>query len=99
MDSGINPPLGILVPNRLLCGDPGSTKSFFLLEALAYWYEQGVKIAVFELEEDRGYHLYRTLAQRQEKGDLFNPDWVKDNPEFSRKAFFEHREFLNGFGR
>jgi len=83
----------------LLCGDPGSTKSFFLLEALAYWYEQGIKIAVFELEEDRGYHLYRTLAQRQEKGDLFNPDWVKDNPEFSRKAFFEHREFLNGFGR
>jgi len=83
----------------LLCGDPGSTKSFFLLEAMAYWYEQGISVAVYELEEDRGYHLYRTLAQRQEKGDMFNPEWVKNNPEFSLTAFSRHKEFLNGFGR
>jgi len=83
----------------LICGDPGSTKSFFLLEALAFWYEQKIKVAVYELEEDRSYHLYRTLAQRAEKGELFNDHWVKQNPEFSREALLNHREFLNGFGR
>ena len=83
----------------LICGEPGAAKSFLLLQALAYWYEQGVKVAVYELEEDRGYHLNRVLAQRAEKSDLFDPEWIKSNPEETRGIFTEHKDFLDGFGR
>jgi len=44
------------------CGDPGASKSFFLLEAAWYWHKNGVKVAVCELEEDRAFWLNRALA-------------------------------------
>ncbi|GAG55060.1 unnamed protein product, partial [marine sediment metagenome] len=82
----------------LICGDPGSTKSFFLLEAFAYWYEQGINLALYELEEDRAYHLNRALAQRIKNSQLLKPDWVRQNPSQVREAFNKNRDFLEGFG-
>jgi hypothetical protein len=81
----------------LLCGDPGATKSFFLLQCLAYWLEQNISCSVFELEDDRSYHLNRVLAQRSQCADLFDPEWVKANPEQARAAFGEHEAFLDQF--
>jgi KaiC/GvpD/RAD55 family RecA-like ATPase len=83
----------------LLCGPPGGGKSFFLLQALADWHERGLKVAAFELEEDRGYHLNRALAQRAENTNLLDPEWINANPEQAMAIFNEHEQFLNGFGR
>lgn len=82
----------------LFCGDPGSTKSFFLLQCFAYWLDHGISCAVFELEDNRAYHLNRVLAQRAACSDLFDPDWVQVNSEQARAAFTEHESFLDKFG-
>lgn len=83
----------------LICGEPGAAKSFGLLQALAHWHENGKKVAVFELEEDRAYHLTRALVQKSEKGGLFDPDWIKTNPEEAMGIFNENKDFLDVFGR
>lgn len=83
----------------LICGEPSSAKSFFLLQALAYWHDEGVKVAVFELEETRAYHLNRVLAQKADKADIFDPDWIRENPDEVRAIFGEHKDFLDSFGK
>ena len=82
----------------LLCGDPGSTKSFLLLQAAAYWYEKGIKIALYELEEDRQYHLLRALVQRAALSDLFDHKWVQANADLVRQIRLDNKDFINGFG-
>ncbi len=82
----------------LVCGNVGASKSFMLLEAAMYWYEAGIRIAIYELEEDRDFHLLRCLAQRSRTGDITDPDWTRDNPDEARKIFAEHKAFLDGFG-
>jgi hypothetical protein len=82
----------------LLCGNVGASKSFMLLEAGAYWHEAGIKTAIFELEEDRDYHLSRCLAQQSQTADATDPDWIRDKPEQARKLFAEHKDFLESFG-
>lgn len=82
----------------LLCGNVGASKSFMLLEAGMFWYEAGIRIAIYELEEDRDFHLLRCLAQRSRTGDITDPDWTRANAEQSRAIFAEHQAFLDGFG-
>lgn len=83
----------------LLCGEPGSSKSFAVIQALVHWHEQGEKVAVFELEEDRAYHLNRMLAQRAGKADLFDPDWIAANGKEALAIHREHQEFLDAVGK
>lgn len=83
----------------LLCGDPGATKSFMLLEAMAHWHAQGVKCCVFELEEDRPYHLYRVLAQLERNASLYDDEWVKENGDDALEAQARHAGFLDSLGR
>lgn len=83
----------------LLCGDPGSTKSFFLLEALFHWHANGVPCAVYEMEDDREYHMLRHLAQAEYNSDFTNLDWITRNPEEIDAAMKRHWTFLNSFGR
>jgi len=83
----------------LLCGSPGASKSFMLLQALSFWQDKGFKAAVYELEEDREFHLMRALAQRSGVADITRHDWVKMNPEEARSAFTEHSGFLDKLGR
>lgn len=83
----------------LFCGSPGASKSFALLQALRYWHESGVKAVIFELEEDRAYHLNRLLAQECENSNLIDPDWVAANPEEARQAMKQHADLLNSIGR
>lgn len=89
-----------LIPQAVcvLCGDPGATKSFFLLESLAEWYGRGIKIAAFMLEEDCRFHLMRALAQRENNSDLCTLTWIKENPEEARTAYQRNKKFLDGFG-
>ena len=82
----------------ILCGHPGSGKSFMLLEAAACWHEAGIKIAVHELEESKAYHLNRVFAQRTRNGNLFDPVWIRNNAPFVRAAFADHWSWLEKFG-
>lgn len=82
----------------LLCGEAGSTKSFLLLEAAAHWHAQGIPVALFELEEDRKYHLHRALAQRAKESRLLDSGWAAENSEEALAIYAEHAPFLNTFG-
>jgi hypothetical protein len=82
-----------------LCGDAGATKSFLLLQAAAFWHANGFATAVYELEEDRAYHLNRLLAQLAKCAKLTDCDWVKENPQESRDALAEHRSVIADMGR
>lgn len=82
----------------IICGNVGASKSFMLLEAGAYWHENDFKTAIYQLEEDRDFHLLRCLAQKSGTATVTDPDWIKDNPEQSRKLFAENAAFLEGFG-
>lgn len=89
-----------LIPGTvtLLCGNVGSSKTFAILEAAQYWYERGVKIAVYEIEENRQFHLQRCLAQRAQESGMTDPDWIRENPELARKIFADNSAFLDDFG-
>ena len=83
----------------LLCGEPGSHKSFFLLQAARYWWDQKCKFALYQLEEDEeGAHLLRALVQQSCCTELLNPTFVKNNAEFVRDAYKAHGMFLDSFG-
>lgn len=82
----------------ILCGNVGASKSFMLLEVAAYWHEHSIKIAVYELEEDRDFHLSRVLAQESKTGSITDPDWVRANPIEARRLYSENEAFLESFG-
>ncbi len=82
----------------ILAGDPGSSKSLLLLEAAWFWHSRGIKVALFELEEEREYHLHRALVQMDDNALLADDDWVKANPEQAREAYLRHADVLDAFG-
>lgn len=90
-----------LIPGTvtILCGSPGASKSFMLLECLAWWHKRDYKVAVYELEETRQYHLVRMIAQEAELSGLTDPDWIKANPAQARQAMQEHQGFVETIGR
>lgn len=82
----------------ILAGDPGSTKSFWLLETMQYWHEAGVPVALFEVEKDRDYHLNRALAQRAQCGELTDLRWCKDNADEVARILAENTSWADSFG-
>lgn len=89
-----------LLPGSILlfCGSAGATKSLMLLQALAHWVEQGEKVAVFELEEDRTFHLNRALAQDQNNSKLTDDEWIRAHPEETRAAMRSMTDTLRRLG-
>ena len=79
------------------CGSPGASKSFALLQAMAYWHEAGVKVAVYELQDNKAFHLARALAQRTGLPGFTDEGWVEDHPEQARAAKKEHEAFFGTF--
>lgn len=78
----------------VLCGEGGAGKSYFLTQMCEYWHMQlGHKVALFELEEDKEFHIIRMIAQKSGEQRLVNDRWVKDNPEEAR-AIFEDYAYL-----
>ena len=90
-----------LIPGTvtILCGGVGASKSFMLLEAATFWHNMGIPIAVYELEDDRTYHLIRCLAQKAELSDITNIRWQKEHPTEAMAIFEKHRGFLDSFGK
>ena len=70
----------------LICGDPGSGKSFALLQSLLRWHAEGHKVAIYELEEDRNYHLHRAAAMLANDSRLAKSEWMEKNADTVREA-------------
>lgn len=90
-----------LLPDTVtaLCGDPGAAKSLFLLEAFWHWHLAGEKIALFMLEDDKTYHLNRTLAQLEQNSYLTQAEWIQNNPGKARAAFANQRDVIESFAK
>lgn len=90
-----------LMPGTLtiLCGNPGATKSFLLLESVAHWSGQGIPVACLMLEDTRAYHLQRAIAQHAGNGRLTDSDWIESHPAEAREAMRGHRGFAERVGR
>ncbi|KKM77033.1 hypothetical protein LCGC14_1374010, partial [marine sediment metagenome] len=83
----------------LICGEAGHGKSLLILQAMAWWHKEGIRWCVYELEDDRTYHLKRALAQRTEQAGLLNWKWVAKHGIKTRELYKEHSGWLNDFGR
>lgn len=83
----------------LLCGCPGASKTLMTFQAISFWIERGIKVAIFELEDKRVYHMRRVLAQLDGVADFTNPKWVKANPVVVREAIARHKTAIDAFGR
>lgn len=90
-----------LLPDTVtaICGDPGCGKSFMLLEAFWKWHLSGRKVAIFELEDDKVYHLQRILAQLESNAELTNADWIQRNPERTTASHENQRDIIESLGR
>jgi hypothetical protein len=78
----------------LICAGPGATKSFALLQCLAFWMEHGEAVSVLQLEEDSKFHIMRMLAQQTGEPGLTNPDWIREHADFTRQAQIDHADFI-----
>lgn len=98
--SGVGNLTKALLPGTitLLCGNVGASKSFALLQAAAYWLKNNIKFALYELEEDKDYHLQRCLAQVSGNSGITDPDWISENPDISRQLYADCTDFLEHFG-
>lgn len=79
----------------MLCGNPGATKSYFILESLMHWDDAGVPIACLMLEHDKAYWLQRCLAIFAENAGIVSAEWIHDNPEVARQAGTKYGRELN----
>ena len=89
-----------LIPGTItiLCGNPGASKSLLLLEWLGRWVEDGIKAIVCELEKDRLFHLRRAHAQKSERSEITDNEWVESNGEIVDTLCEEHSGFINAIG-
>jgi hypothetical protein len=90
-----------LLPDTVtaVCGDPGAGKSFALLEAFWNWHCAGRKVAIFELEDDRVFHLQRVLAQLENNAQLTDIDWVRNNGEVAMASHENQKDILGSLGK
>lgn len=81
----------------VICGSPGASKSYMLLQALRFWCKAGIKCAALMLEDGATYHLKRALAQESETSDLMNFNWMRDNSDSAFEKLKRHEDFLETF--
>lgn len=82
----------------ILCGDPGSNKSFFVALQLMWMQERGHKTAVFFMEKDRGMHLQRMAAMLEQSNRYIDTPWLNQNPDLARRFADKHKAFMGECG-
>jgi hypothetical protein len=89
-----------LLPGTItvLCGDPGGTKSFMLLEILANCHRANIPTALYELEEVRANIIRRCMAQNGAGVNILNVRWIADHIEDARRLAEGTAGFMNSFG-
>lgn len=83
----------------VLAGDPGSTKSFLVLQVLAFWLGMGTRADVMMLEKDQEFHVDRALAQKSGVAQVTDLDWKRNNPAERDYLITEHRAFIDAMGK
>ena len=81
----------------VLCGSPGASKSFFVLEAVWRWYFQGISCSCLMIEKGADYHRRRAVAQMAGKADLQNYQWCKQHPDEARDLMAQYQPTLDKF--
>jgi hypothetical protein len=75
----------------LICGAPGSAKSWWILSCLKYWTENNIKSAVLMLEKNKAWHLKRLLAQLEGSANILDSSWCRSNPLAVKSADAKHK--------
>lgn len=84
----------------IICGSPGATKSFALIQALRFWViDCNLKASAFEFEDGTAYHLRRALAQHAGNGRLTDDEWCKRNAEAALAANNTYSSVLSTIAR
>ena len=82
----------------VVVGGPGAGKSFFLLQCLNHWIRSGIDACAYMLEGNRSDHLHRLLAQLDENSNLFDLEWIEENPKEAEEALERHFAWMNVVG-
>jgi KaiC/GvpD/RAD55 family RecA-like ATPase len=82
----------------VLCGDPGTSKSFFVLQAMHALHLAGVGVWYYALEGSRKDHAMRLLAQISGQPGMADTDWLKANPSTAQQIIDANRDALSEFG-
>jgi hypothetical protein len=92
---------GFSIPGTvsLICGDGGSTKSFWLIEATSHWYEMGIPFAMYQLEDERAMHAYRAIAQRERRPELVDHVWGEGRGDEVAAILNKHSGFIEVLGK
>lgn len=75
----------------VICGTPGSAKSWWVISCLSYWIESSVNAAVLMLEESNAWHMKRLLAQLSGNVNLLDSSWCRSHPDIVLQAHDRHR--------
>ena len=70
----------------MLCGSPGASKSFFVLQLIWQWFLNGVECSLLALESGIVFHERRALAQMAGNNGLLDPQYVLNNAEIGKRA-------------
>ena len=66
---------------NVLCGDPGSAKSFLTLQLFMFVLAGGERVSLYELEETKGWHMSRALAQLSGEPRVTDMVYVQNNAD------------------
>jgi hypothetical protein len=82
----------------VVCGRPGSGKSFFILDECWFWHSNAERFAVKMLEKNHAWHMQRVLAQISGESKLLDPRWTFENGELALSIHDQHADLLKEFG-
>jgi hypothetical protein len=66
---------------NVLCGDPGSAKSFFTLQLFMFAMASKERACIYELEETKAWHMARALAQLSGEPRVTDMVYVQENAD------------------
>ena len=82
----------------ILCAETGVGKSFFLIQLMAFWYEQGIVSWAKLFEDERVAHTSRLVAQLSGQEGHTRCEWLKANKEEREEHKMAHRKAVDEIG-
>ena len=83
---------------NVLCGDPGSAKSFLTLQLFMHVLGIGESAWLYALEETMGWHLSRALAMVSGETRVTDMAYVQANPERVGLIYDRHTDEISKIG-